>query len=152
MNGKLPDGAAIGLALSVVAAMILLLVRPSLDPARVRWLPLLIGAWIAFIAAALAAAEGAAKDLGDAHLARAASPFRWSPCPRRRRAAPPLPLHLGRPGTSRWHRPVSVRPDGHPAHWTAGRVSLPPAAPSSASRRLTSASIRPPTSPRAARG
>ncbi len=51
MNGKLRV-AAIGLALSVMAALILLLVRPSLDPARIRWLPLLIGAWIAFIAAA----------------------------------------------------------------------------------------------------
>ena len=51
MNGKLRV-AAIGLALSAMAAMILLLVRPSLDPARIRWLPLLTGAWIAFIAAA----------------------------------------------------------------------------------------------------
>ncbi len=51
MNGKLRV-AAIGLALSVMAALILLLVRPSLDPARIRWLPMLIGAWIAFIAAA----------------------------------------------------------------------------------------------------
>jgi hypothetical protein len=51
MNGKLRV-AAVGLALSVTAAMILLLVRPSLDPARIRKLPLLIGAWIAFIAAA----------------------------------------------------------------------------------------------------
>ena len=51
MNGKLRV-AAIGLALSVTAALILLLVRPSLDPARIRWLPLLIGAWIAFLAAA----------------------------------------------------------------------------------------------------
>jgi Glycosyltransferase family 87 len=51
MNGKLRV-AAVGLALSATAAMILLLVRPSLDPARIRWLPLLIGAWIAFIAAA----------------------------------------------------------------------------------------------------
>ena len=51
MNGKLRV-AAIGLALSVMAAMILLLVRPRFDPARLRWLPLLIGAWLAFIAAA----------------------------------------------------------------------------------------------------
>ncbi len=51
MNGKLRV-AAIGLALSVAAALILLLVRPSLDPARIRWLPLLIGAWMAFIVAA----------------------------------------------------------------------------------------------------
>ena len=51
MNGKLRV-AAIGLALSVTAALILLLVRPGLDPARLRWLPLLIGAWIAFIVAA----------------------------------------------------------------------------------------------------
>ena len=51
MNGKLRV-AGVGLALSVTAALILLLVRPGLDPARLRWLPLLIGAWIAFIAAA----------------------------------------------------------------------------------------------------
>ena len=51
MNGKLRV-AGVGLALSVTAALILLLVRPSLDPARLRWLPLLIGAWIAFIVAA----------------------------------------------------------------------------------------------------
>jgi Glycosyltransferase family 87 len=44
--------AAIGLALSVLAGLVLLLVRPSLNPARVQPLPLLIGAWIAFIAAA----------------------------------------------------------------------------------------------------
>ncbi len=51
MNGKLRV-AAIGLALSVTAALTLLLVRPGLDPARIRQLPLLIGAWIAFIVAA----------------------------------------------------------------------------------------------------
>ena len=51
MNGKLRV-AGVGLALSVTAALILLLVRPGLDPARLRWLPLLIGAWIAFIVAA----------------------------------------------------------------------------------------------------
>jgi len=51
MNGKLRV-AAIGLALSVMAGLVLLLVRPSIDPARIRRLPLLIGAWLAFIAAA----------------------------------------------------------------------------------------------------
>jgi hypothetical protein len=51
MNGKLRV-AAIGVALSVTGALILLLVRPGLDPARLRWLPLLIGAWLAFIVAA----------------------------------------------------------------------------------------------------
>jgi hypothetical protein len=51
MNGKLRV-AAIGLALSATAAMILLIVQPRFDPARLRWLPLLIGAWIAFLAAA----------------------------------------------------------------------------------------------------
>src|SRR5713101_3348899 len=50
MNGKLRV-AAIGLALSVMAGLVLL-VRPSIDPARIRRLPLLIGAWLAFIAAA----------------------------------------------------------------------------------------------------
>ncbi len=51
MNGKLRV-AAIGVALSVTGALILLLVRPGLDPARLRWLPLLMGAWLAFIVAA----------------------------------------------------------------------------------------------------
>ncbi len=51
MNGKVRV-AAIGLALSVLAGLVLLVVRPSINPARVQPLPLLIGAWIAFIAAA----------------------------------------------------------------------------------------------------
>src|SRR5260370_1348228 len=51
MNGKLRV-AAIGLALSVLAGLVLLLVRPSLNPAQIRPLPLLAGAWLAFIAAA----------------------------------------------------------------------------------------------------
>jgi Glycosyltransferase family 87 len=44
--------ATICLALSVMAGLVLLLVRPGLDPARVRELPLVAGAWIAFLAAA----------------------------------------------------------------------------------------------------
>jgi hypothetical protein len=44
--------AAISLALVVVSGLVLLLVRPGHDPARLRPLPLLIGAWMAFIAAA----------------------------------------------------------------------------------------------------
>src|ERR1700677_4152046 len=44
--------AAISLALVVISGLVLLLVRPGHDPARVRPLPLLIGAWLAFIAAA----------------------------------------------------------------------------------------------------
>ena len=51
MNAKLRL-AAISLALIVIAGLVLLLVRPADDPARVRPLPLLIGAWLAFIAAA----------------------------------------------------------------------------------------------------
>jgi hypothetical protein len=51
MNGKLRV-AGIGLALSVMAGLVLLIVRPAIDPARIRPLPLLIGAWIAFAAAA----------------------------------------------------------------------------------------------------
>jgi hypothetical protein len=51
MYGKLRV-AAIGLALSVMAGLVLLLVHPSINPARIRPLPLLIGAWIAFLAAA----------------------------------------------------------------------------------------------------
>jgi Glycosyltransferase family 87 len=44
--------AAICLALLALAGLVLLLVRPGLDPARIRALPLLIGAWIAFLTAA----------------------------------------------------------------------------------------------------
>ncbi len=51
MNGKLRV-AGIGLALAVLAGLVLLLVRPSINPAQIRPLPLLIGAWLAFIAAA----------------------------------------------------------------------------------------------------
>ena len=51
MNGKLRV-AGIGLALAVMVGLVLMIVRPSLDPARVRPLPLIIGAWLAFLAAA----------------------------------------------------------------------------------------------------
>ncbi len=51
MNAKLRV-AAICLALSVLAGLVLLLVRPGLNPAQIRPLPLLIGAWIAFGCAA----------------------------------------------------------------------------------------------------
>jgi Glycosyltransferase family 87 len=51
MNAKLRV-AAICLALVVLAGLVLLLVRPSLDPAQIRPLPLLVGAWIAFLSAA----------------------------------------------------------------------------------------------------
>lgn len=51
MNGKLRV-AGIGLALSVMAGLVLLVVRPSLDPARLRPLPLIVGAWLAFLVAA----------------------------------------------------------------------------------------------------
>ena len=51
MSGKLRV-AAIGLALSVMAGLVVLIVRPDINPARIQPLPLLIGAWLAFIAAA----------------------------------------------------------------------------------------------------
>jgi hypothetical protein len=51
MNGRLRV-AAIGLALAVLAGLLLLLSRPSISPARIRSLPLLAGAWMAFLAAA----------------------------------------------------------------------------------------------------
>ncbi len=51
MNAKIRV-AAISLALSALTWLVLLLVRPSLDPARIRPLALLIGAWLAFITAA----------------------------------------------------------------------------------------------------
>jgi Glycosyltransferase family 87 len=51
MNGKLRV-AAIGVALIVAAVLLLLVVRPSLDPAQLRPLPLITGAWLAFLVAA----------------------------------------------------------------------------------------------------
>ncbi len=51
MNAKIRV-ATICLALSALTGLVLLLVRPSLDPARIRPLALLIGAWLAFITAA----------------------------------------------------------------------------------------------------
>ena len=51
MNGKLRV-AAIGLALSVMAGLVLLVVRPSLNPAHIRPLPLIAAAWVAFLSAA----------------------------------------------------------------------------------------------------
>ncbi len=51
MNAKIRI-AAIGAALAVLASMVLLLVRPSIDPADIRPLPFVIVAWIAFLAAA----------------------------------------------------------------------------------------------------
>jgi Glycosyltransferase family 87 len=51
MNAKLRV-AATCLALAVLAGLVLLLVRPSLNPARVRPLPLIAAAWMAFLAAA----------------------------------------------------------------------------------------------------
>ena len=44
--------AGIGLALSVMGGLVLLVVRPSLDPAQIRPLPLIAGAWLAFLVAA----------------------------------------------------------------------------------------------------
>ena len=44
--------AAICLALSVLAGLILLVVRPSLNPAHIKPLPLIAGGWIAFLCAA----------------------------------------------------------------------------------------------------
>src|SRR6266581_4689589 len=51
MNGKLRV-AAISVALVVLAGLLLLIVRPGLNPARIRPLPLIAGAWVAFLAAA----------------------------------------------------------------------------------------------------
>src|ERR1700677_2171847 len=51
MNAKFRV-AALSLALILLAGLVLLLVRPGLNPARIRPMPLLIGAWLAFIAAA----------------------------------------------------------------------------------------------------
>jgi hypothetical protein len=51
MNARLRV-AAICLALSVMAGLVLLVVRPSLNPAQIRPLPLIAAAWIAFGCAA----------------------------------------------------------------------------------------------------
>jgi hypothetical protein len=51
MNGKLRV-VGIGLALSVMGGLLLLVVRPSLDPAQIRPLPLIAAAWLAFLVAA----------------------------------------------------------------------------------------------------
>ena len=44
--------AAICLAISVMAGLVLLVVRPSLNPAQIKPLPLIAMAWMAFLAAA----------------------------------------------------------------------------------------------------
>jgi hypothetical protein len=51
MNAKLRV-VAIGLALSALTGLVLLVVRPSLNPANVRPLPLIALAWLAFLTAA----------------------------------------------------------------------------------------------------
>src|SRR5690242_1285484 len=51
MNGKL-RAAAVSAALAALAGLVLLVVRPGLDPARIRPLPLIAGAWLVFLAAA----------------------------------------------------------------------------------------------------
>jgi hypothetical protein len=51
MNAKLRV-VAIGLAIVVMAGLVLLVVRPGLNPARVRPLPLIASAWAAFLLAA----------------------------------------------------------------------------------------------------
>src|SRR5579862_6401090 len=44
--------AAIGLAIVVMAGMVLLVVRPSVNPAQIKPLPLIATAWLAFLSAA----------------------------------------------------------------------------------------------------
>ncbi len=51
MNGKLRV-AATGVALIVLAGLVLLIVRPGLNPAHVRPLPMVAGAWMVFLTAA----------------------------------------------------------------------------------------------------
>ena len=51
MNAKIRV-ATIGILIGVITGLVLLLVRPGLDPARIRPLALLIGAWLAFLTAA----------------------------------------------------------------------------------------------------
>jgi glycosyl transferase family 87 len=51
MNGKLRV-AAVSVALAVLAGLVVLIVRPGLDPARIRPLPMIAGAWVMFLTAA----------------------------------------------------------------------------------------------------
>jgi Glycosyltransferase family 87 len=51
MNAKLRV-VAIGLAIVIMAGLVLLVVRPGLNPARIRPLPLIAAAWTAFLVAA----------------------------------------------------------------------------------------------------
>src|SRR5689334_6954450 len=51
MNGKLRV-AAVSVALAVLAGLVVLIVRPGLDPARIRPLPMIAGAWVVFLTAA----------------------------------------------------------------------------------------------------
>ncbi len=51
MNAKLRV-VAIGVAIVIMAGLILLVVRPGLNPARIRPLPLIATAWVAFLVAA----------------------------------------------------------------------------------------------------
>ena len=51
MNAKLRV-VAIGLAIVIMAGLVLLVVRPGLNPARIRPLPLIAAAWVAFLVAA----------------------------------------------------------------------------------------------------
>jgi hypothetical protein len=51
MNGKLRV-AAVSAALLVLAGLVLLIVRPGLNPAQIRPLPMLAGAWMVFLVAA----------------------------------------------------------------------------------------------------
>ena len=83
MNGKLRV-AGIGLALSVLAGLVLLIVRPGLDPARLRPLPLLIGAWMAFIAAAWLLRKVPRRAAVALILLGGIADPGWPRCPRRR--------------------------------------------------------------------
>jgi Glycosyltransferase family 87 len=51
MNAKLRV-VAVSAALAMLAGLVLVIVRPGLDPARIRPLPVIAGAWLVFLAAA----------------------------------------------------------------------------------------------------
>ena len=151
MNAKLRV-AAISAALIVAAGLVLLLVRPSLNPARIRPLPLLIGAWLAFITAAwllrkvpprtavalillggillqLAAVSAPPRNSNDLYR------YIWDG---RVQAAGIDPYE---------YVPAAAQLTGLRDQGSSGNQ-----APSTACRRPTSAAIRPPTSLTAARG
>ena len=100
MNGKIRV-AAIGLALAVLAGLVLLLVRPGINPAPDPPAAAADGRVARVHRRRLAAAEGVARAAGGAHPAAAGSPSRWPRCRRRRRTATTCTATSGTAGCRR---------------------------------------------------